>query len=188
MESLHIKNLVCNQCIKAAKDILKQLQISVLSIELGEVKIESPLDEEKRAQLRKILKEEGFELIEDKQAQLVNRIKNIIIEIVYYDRKVPKSQNLSNYIAHELQQDYTYLSALFSSLEGLTIEKYIIQQRIERVKELLDYGELTLSEIAFQLGYSSTQHLSNQFKRITGLTPTTFKAHSYPSRNPLDED
>lgn len=187
MESLRIKNVVCNRCIKAVKEILEQLQIPVHSVELGTAWIEEPLNEDKKQQLRKILEEEGFELIEDKRGQIINRIKNLVIEIVHYDRKVPRAKKLSDYIAQELHHDYTYLSSLFSSIEGVTLEKYIIRQKIERVKELLVYGEFTLSEIAFQLGYSSTQHLSNQFKRITGFTPTVFKEHFHHTRKPLDE-
>lgn len=187
MESVRIKNVVCRRCIKVIEDIFEQQHLPVKTVELGVVWLESPLTDEQKSALRTALEAEGFELIEDKRAQIVNQIKDIVIEIVHHNRYVPLHMKLSDFIAQELHHDYSYLSHLFSSLEGITLEKYIIKQKIERVKELLLYDELTLSEIAFQLGYSSTQHLSSQFKRVTGFSPSIFKTNYRHTRKPLDK-
>ena len=184
---LHIKNMVCNRCIKVVADELTKLGYSVKSIELGEVQLMESLDENDTNKIRKVLTENGFELIDDRKSQMINRIKTLIIEFIHYDRKKPEHVNLSDFLANELSHDYSYLSNLFSSVEGITIEKYLIHQKIEKVKELLVYDELTLNEISIQLGYSSVQHLSNQFKKITGLTPSHFKTIKISKRNPLDK-
>lgn len=184
---LHIKNMVCNRCIKVVAEELTRLGFSIKSIVLGEVQLKESLNENDISRIRQILAENGFELIDDRKSQLINRIKTLIIEFIHYDREKPEHVKLSDFLAKELGHDYSYLSKLFSSVEGVTIEKYLILQKIEKVKELLVYNELSLNEISCQLGYSSVQHLSNQFKKITGLTPSHFKEVGKDRRNPLDK-
>ncbi len=179
--------MVCKRCIKAVKDEFTRIDLSVEKIELGKVRISSDLSKEKIEEVRKVLSDNGFELINDKKSKLIDRIKTLIIEKVHYSENGFEALNSSAYISKELGYDYSYLSNLFSSVEGITIEKYIINQKIEKVKELLVYDELSLSEISYQLGYSSVQHLSNQFKKITGLTPSHFKKLKENKRKPLDE-
>lgn len=183
---LHIKNMVCNRCIKVVNDELTEMGYSIKSIELGEVQLRESLEEEDLEEIRKALITNGFELIDDRKSQLINRIKTLIIEFIHHDREKPEHMNLSDFLAKELGHDYSYLSSLFSSVEGVTIEKYLIYQKIEKVKELLVYNELSLNEISWQMGYSSVQHLSNQFKKVTGLTPSHFKKIGKGRRNPLD--
>ena len=179
--------MVCNRCIKVVNEELINMGYSVGSIELGEVNLIDNLKEKDIDQIRQVLLDNGFELIDDRKSQIINRIKTIIIEYIHYDREKPEYVNLSDLLAKELAHDYSYLSNLFSSVEGITIEKYLIQQKIEKVKELLVYDELSLNEISYLLGYSSVQHLSNQFKKITGLTPSYFKNIKNIKRKPLDK-
>lgn len=169
------------------RDELSGLGYTIKAIELGEVKINEELTKGNLEQIRQVLTGNGFELIDDRKSKIINRIKTLIIEFIHYDREKPEHINLSDFLAGELDHDYSYLSNLFSSVEGITIEKYLIHQKIEKVKELLVYDELSLNEISFQLGYSSVQHLSNQFKKITGLTPSHFKKIKNSRRNPLDK-
>jgi len=183
---LHIKNMVCNRCIKVVGEELEKLGIPVVSIELGRVKLKNPLHEEEIVKVKDVLSENGFELIDDKKSRTIERIKTLVIELIHYQKEKAQHINFSDFIASEIGYDYSYLSNLFSSVEGTTLEKYIISQKIEKVKELLVYDELTLSEIAFQLGYSSVQHLSNQFKKVTGLSPSHFKHIKENKRKPLD--
>ncbi|WP_321374020.1 helix-turn-helix domain-containing protein [uncultured Draconibacterium sp.] len=184
---LHIKNMVCNRCIKVVKEELEKLDIQIEAIELGKVDIPESLTQEQTEEVRSVLNDNGFELIDDKKSQLIDRIKTIIIEKIHYSKEEKEPVNFSDVIASDVSHDYSYISKLFSSVEGITIEKYIINQKIEKVKELLVYGELTLNEISYQLGYSSVQHLSNQFKKVTGLTPSHFKKLKENKRKPLDE-
>jgi len=179
--------MVCNRCIRVVNDELTKMGYSIKSIELGEVQLYESPDENDLDKIRQILTENGFELIDDRKSQLINKIKTLIIEFIHYDREKPEHVNLSDFLSKELAHDYSYLSKLFSSVEGLTIEKYLILQKIEKVKELLVYNELSLNEISYQLGYSSVQHLSNQFKKVTGLTPSHFKKIGKDRRNPLDK-
>jgi len=146
-----------------------------LSVNLGEVEIKEDLSKDQLAQLDTSLKSLGFELIDDKKSQTIEKIKNSIVTLVHHTDHEIKT-NLSAFITSQIHQDYNYLSNLFSAIEGTTIEKYFITQRIERVKELIVYDELSLSEIADQLGYSSVAYLSNQFKKVTGFTPSYFKS------------
>jgi AraC-like DNA-binding protein len=169
------------------KDEFAKLDLNVEEIELGKVNVSSQLSQDKIEEVRKVLNENGFELIDDKKSKLIDSIKTLIIEKIHYSESAFGAINSSNYIAKELGYDYSYLSNLFSSVEGITIEKYIINQKIEKVKELLVYDELSLNEISYQLGYSSVQHLSNQFKKVTGLTPSHFKKLKENKRKPLDE-
>jgi AraC-like DNA-binding protein len=179
--------MVCNRCIKAVHEELADLGYTISSIELGEVVINEELDNKGTENISKVLAENGFELIDDKKSWLINRIKTLIIEYIHYDREKPEYVNFSDLLSKELHHDYSYLSHLFSSVEGKTIEKYMILQKIEKVKEFLVYDELSLNEISYQLGYSSAQHLSRQFKEITGLTPSHYKQIKEKKRKPLDK-
>jgi len=183
---LHIKNMVCNRCIKAVNDELTDLGYTINKIELGEVVIKEELDNKDTEQISKALAENGFELINDKKSWIINRIKTLIIEYIHHDKEKPDYVNFSDFLSSELGHDYSYLSHLFSSIEGKTIEKYMILQKIEKVKELLVYDELTINEISYQLGYSSAQHLSRQFKDVTGLTPSHYKKVREEKRKPLN--
>jgi len=185
--SLHIKNMVCNRCIKVVTDEFEKLDLNIEKIELGKVEVASELSLDSIEQIRKVLADNGFELIDDKKSKLIDRIKTIVIEKIHYEKSTLEAVNWSDYISKEIGKDYSYLSKLFSEVEGITIEKYIISQKIEKVKELLVYDELTLSEISYELGYNSVQHLSNQFKKATGLTPSHFKRLKENKRKPLDK-
>ncbi|HMQ43364.1 MAG TPA: AraC family transcriptional regulator [Mariniflexile sp.] len=173
--NLGVKNMVCNRCIKVVKEELIRHQIEFSYVDLGTIHFNYVLSVKMREKLKHILEKEGFELVEDKEDVIVKNIKTLIIRIIYFEKEKPIHQNYSEFISSEIGIDYTFLSKLFSQIEGKTIEHYIIEQRIERVKELLIYNELTLSEISYELNYSSPQHLSRQFKQVTGLTPSEFK-------------
>jgi AraC-like DNA-binding protein len=183
---LHIKNMVCNRCIKVIGDELTNLGLRIKSIELGTVILESPIGDDQLDKIKKVLFDHGFELIDDKKSRIIEQIKTTLIQLIHYQKEKAAHINISDFISTELGYDYSYLSNLFSSVEGTTIEKYVINQKIEKVKELLVYDELSLSEISYQLGYSSVQHLSNQFKKITGLSPSHFKRLKDSKRKPLD--
>lgn len=185
--TLHIKNMVCNRCIKVVNDEFTKLNLTISSIELGVVVLDAALSEIQMTEVKTVLDQNGFELIDDKRGQLVDGIKTLIIEKIHHSESMDETVNSSDYLSGALGYDYSYLSKLFSSVEGQTIEKYIIHQKIERAKELLAYNELSLKEIAWQLGYSSVQHLSNQFKKITGLTPSHFRQLKDYKRKPLDK-
>jgi AraC-like DNA-binding protein len=170
------------------REELEKLKHDVRSISLGEAIIADALQPHEMEHIKRVLQENGFELIEDKRAKTIERIKIAILNLVRSEKLELEFQGkYSDYLAKELGQDYHALSTLFSSMESVTIEQYIILQRIERVKELLKYGELTLSEISYTLGYSSVAHLSNQFKKVTGMTPTEFKKLIGNERVALDE-
>lgn len=177
--------MVCHRCIMVVGDILQRQHIAARAITLGEVELEAPLADSEKARLEQALLAVGFELIDDRKSRIIERIKNIIIRLVH-EQDSDTRFTLSEVLASELHHDYNYLSNLFSAVEGTTIEKYYIAQRIERVKELLVYDELSLSEIAFRLNYSSVAYLSNQFKKVTGLTPSHFKTIKENKRQPLD--
>ena len=187
-QTLYIKNMVCPRCIKVVKDELTNIGLKVKSVELGEATIETNNKPVNLDEIRNILEANGFELLDDKQGKLVEKIKTLIIEKIQATQpgEIEKF-NFSKYLSENLNVTYQYLSHLFSSLEDTTIEKYIIHQKIEKVKELLVYDELTLSEIAFNLGYSSVQHLSSQFKKVTGFTPSHYKNLKNKKRIPLDK-
>jgi AraC-like DNA-binding protein len=171
---LYIKNMVSTSCIIVVKSLLDNLQLQYSDVELGKIEIAGALTEIKRNTLKDALRKSGYELLEDSKYILIEKIKNIIVEMVHYDEGQPKSK-FSEYLSQQLNHNYTYLSNLFSKVKGTTIEHCILAHKIERVKELLIYNELTLSEIAWKLNYSSVAHLSYQFKKITGFTPTHFK-------------
>lgn len=186
MTKLHIKNMVCNRCIMVVGAELERLGYVPLQVVLGEVVLASDIAPAEKATIDDRLRRFGFELIDDKKGRIIERIKTLILELVHkHDNQL--RTNLSDYLGEHLNHDYGYLSNLFSEVEGTTIEKYYIAQKTERVKELLVYDELTLSEIAMQLNYSSVAHLSNQFKKATGLTPSHFKQIKAQKRKPLDE-
>ena len=182
----YIKNMVCDRCITAVNSIFKEMGYSPIKTKLGEVELDELIQDEKYLLVKGKLNESGFELIDDHKSQIIEKIKTVIINHIYY-KKDDYRENYSTLIESELGRDYNYLSNLFSSIEGITIEKYIILQKIEHVKELLVYDELTLSEISDRLGYSNVAYLSNQFKKITGLTPTHFKEIKDKKRKPLDK-
>lgn len=184
---IFIKNMVCDRCKMVVKAELEKLHLHPVSISLGEVVIEEKsLSKEQAGKLSDALGAVGFELIDDKQSKLIEQIKTFIIDIIHYKEEQPQ-KNFSELISKHLHHDYSYLSNLFSEVEGITIEQYIINQKIEKVKELLLYDEQSLSQIALHLGYSSTAHLSNQFKKLTGLTPSKFKQMGVESRKSLDD-
>ncbi|MCI3937220.1 AraC family transcriptional regulator [Chryseobacterium aahli] len=186
MTTLFIKNMVCNRCIMVVQNELDKLDLSAISIKLGEVVFEKEPTIEEKQNLAEALSVLGFEMIDDKKSRMIEQIKNVIIDLVHHKDNDAKT-NLSDILSEKLNHDYNYLSNLFSEVESTTIEKYFIAQKIERVKELLVYDELSLSEIAFQLNYSSVAYLSNQFKKTTGLTPSHFKQIKEEKRKPLDE-
>lgn len=180
--------MVCNRCIKVVSEELQRLGLDVRSIGLGEAVVAGNTEEGMLRQIKGALERNGFELIEDKRIKTIEQIKLAVLRLVRSEAQENDSGGkYSNYIAREVGQEYQGLSTLFSSMESVTIEQYVILQKIERVKELLKYGELTLSEISYTLGYSSVQHLSNQFKKVTGLTPSRFKKIMENSRKPLDK-
>ncbi len=184
---LAIKNMVCARCIRVVKEELQQLGYSIEQIELGKVVLKEELSTDQWSIIQKVMQQNGFEVIESQQAQLVESVKTLIIEHIHHKQEKPSSVNFSEFLAQRTGSNYFNLSKLFSSLEGITIEKYIILQKIERVKELLIYGEKNLSEIAFELDYSSVSHLSGQFKKVTGLSPTAFLKLTGPRRKSLDD-
>lgn len=182
---IYIKNMVCDRCKMVVRSEFDKLGIPLHSVELGEVDTISEVDSSQKEQLSDGLSAVGFELIDDKRARAVNKIKSLIIESIYNTDGLLKV-NLSAYLSDILHQDYSTLSKLFSEIENTTIEKYYISQKVERVKELLTYDELTLSEIALKLDYSSTAYLSKQFKDVTGITPSEYKKLQLKGRKTLD--
>jgi len=184
--NIYIKNMVCNRCIMAVSNIFHEAGVSETEVQLGKVSVKESISEEKLTQIEDQLKAVGFEFINDSKSRLIEHIKNIVIDIIY-NHPLEIKVNHSDYLAGQLNLDYNYLSTLFSSVEGTTIEKYMINLKIERVKELLVYDEKTLSEIADELGYSSVAHLSGQFKKVTGFTPSYFKKLGEQKRKSIDE-
>lgn len=168
------------------KEELKKLGLHYVTVDLGEAEIMENITKQQREQIRIALLKSGLELMDDKRAMLIEKIKNIIIEMVHYTDELPKI-NFSDYLSKKLNYDYTYLANLFSETEGTTIEHFILLHKIERVKELILYDELNLTEISYKLHYSSVAHLSNQFKKITGLTPTFFKSLKHKRRTVLEK-
>ena len=166
--------MVSLRCKMIVTEELKKLGIAFSQLELGVVDVTEDFSEEQREQLKKNLQQSGLELLDDKKSILIEKIKNVIVEMIHYTDELPRV-NFSSYISEKLGYDYTYLANTFSEVKGITIQQYIIIHKIERVKELLLYNELNLSQISYQLHYSSVAHLSNQFKKVTGLTPTYYK-------------
>lgn len=177
--------MVCNRCKMVVESELKKFGLIPVSIELGEIEVSKELSKDELEKLDTVLHSIGFSLIDNKQSRIIEKIKNSIIDIIYTET-IPKKMNLSDYISNKLNHDYNYISNLFSQVEGITIEQYFINQKIERIKELIIYDELTLSEIAIRLNYSSVAHLSNQFKKVTGFTPSYFKDLGTKKRQSID--
>jgi AraC-like DNA-binding protein len=166
--------MVCGRCKMVVKSELDKLGLQTISVELGEIELQDAITDNQKEVLLKNLQDLGFDFIDDKKSKTIEKIKNLIVDLVHHKNNELKI-NLSDYLVKSINQDYSTLSNLFSEIENNTIEKYFISQKIERVKELLNYNELSLSEIADMLNYSNVAHLSNQFKKITGFTPTYFK-------------
>lgn len=179
--------MVCDRCVMVVRQQLDEAGLTYKNVQLGQVETDSEPNPAQLEDLRKRLKDWGFELLDDKKSQVVEKIKTAIVSLIHGNNEDEFNLKLSAHLQDKLQLDYHYLSTLFSSVEGITIEKYAILQRIEKVKELLMYDEKNLSEIAYELGYSSVQHLSQQFKKVTGLTPSHFKELKENKRKPLDK-
>ena len=182
---LYIKYMVSSRCKMLVKEELKKLNLHYI-VDMGSVDIMENITAEQREEIRVALLQSGLELMDDKKAVLIEKIKNVIIEMVHYTDEMLKT-NFSDYLSEKLNHDYTYLANLFSEVEGTTIEKFIISHKIERVKELIIYDELNLTEIAWMMHYSSVAHLSNQFKKVTGLSPSHFKQLKNKRRSPIEE-
>ena len=178
--------MVSTRCKLVVKEALRNLGLHFIVVELGEIEIMEDMTLQEREQLKIVLLKSGLELMDDKKAILIEKIKNVITKMIHYSEELPK-MNYSDYISEKMQYDYTYLSNLFSEVKGITIQQFIIIHKIEKAKELLLYDELNLTEISYQLHYSSVAHLSNQFKKITGLSPSHFKKLKNKRRSPIEE-
>lgn len=178
--------MVSTRCKLTVKEELKKLKLHFIVVELGEVEIMENISIEQREQLKEALLISGLELMDDKKAMMIEKIKTIIIEMVHHSDEIIKIK-FSDYLSEKLNHDYTYLANLFSEVQGTTIEQFIISHKIERIKELIIYGELNITEIAWKMNYSSVAHLSNQFKKVTGLTPSHFKQLKEKRRTPIEE-
>ena len=178
--------MVCIRCKIVVKAELEKMGLHQTIVELGEEAVMESISAEQRARLRSALLRSGLELLDDKKSVLIQKIKNVILELVHYSEE-PLTINFSEFLSQKLQYDYTYLANLFSEVQGITIEKHFIAHKIERVKELLIYNELNLTEIAFLMHYSSVAHLSTQFKKVTGLTPSYFKQLGEKRRSTLED-
>lgn len=183
---LYIKNMVCDRCKMVVKSRLEELGLHPVSVELGEVEIDKVLSGPDLEQVRSALRTLGFDLLDDRKSRIIQQVKNLIIDLVRTEEP-DRRLNLSDYLTAHLPYTYSYISGLFADVEGITLERYHIGQKIERVKELIVYDELTLSEIAFRMGYSSVAHLSNQFKKITGLTPSHYRDVGNARRRSIDQ-
>ncbi len=186
LEVLHIKNMVCDRCIKVVGEEISKLGFNIQFIELGKVGLQSRINVDEVDLIAHVLEENGFKLLNDKKSRIISKIKIEVIKYIHMGETIPERMNFSTYISHKIGKDYSYLSTLFSSTVGVTIEKFLILHKIERVKELLIYDELSLKEIAYQLDYSSVQYLSNQFKQTTGLSPTEYKKLERNERQTID--
>ena len=178
--------MVCKRCILVIENELNKLGLEAIDIKLGEIKLKNNITTDDRNALENVLEPLGFQVIDDKKSRIIEKIKNVIIDLVHHKDNDAK-MNLSDVLSDALHHDYNYLSNLFSDIEGTTIEKYFIAQKVEKIKELLVYDELSLSEIADRMNYSSVAYLSNQFKKVTGLTPSHFKQIREDKRKPLDK-
>ena len=186
MTRLYIKYMVSLRCKMVVKEELAKLGMRYVIVELGMVEIIDDITEEQRIELRAGLLKSGLELLDDKKSILIERIKNVIVEMIHYADELP-TVNYSDYISSKLDMDYTYLANIFSEVKGITIQQFIILHKIEKVKELLLYDELNLTEISYKMNYSSVAHLSGQFKKVTGLTPTYFKKIRNKKLTPLED-
>ena len=182
---IYIKYMVSLRCKMVVKEELKKLGLHFIVVDLGEIEIMEDITDAQREELKNALINSGLELMDDKRSVLIEKIKNIVVEMIHYSDELPKI-NYSDYISEKLDYDYTYLSNLFSEINGITIQQFIITHKIERVKELLFYDELSPTEISYRMQYSSVAHLSNQFKKVTGLTPSQFKHLKFKHRNQIE--
>lgn len=178
--------MVSNRCKIVVKDELKKLGLHFIVVDLGEVEIMETISTEQREQLKNALRSSGLELMDNKKAILIEKIKNAVVEMVHHSDEQIKT-NFSNFLSEKLNHDYTYLANLFSEVQGITIEHFIIAHKIERIKELIIYDEMNITEIAWKMNYSSVAHLSNQFKKVTGLSPSHFKKLKDKRRSPIEE-
>lgn len=178
--------MVCIRCKMVVRDELNKLGLNHFVVDLGEAEVFDPVSDQQYAELQKALLRSGLELMDDKKSVLIQKIKNVIVELVHYSEE-PLLIKFSEFLSQKLQLDYTYLANLFSEVQGTTIEKFFIAHKLERVKELLVYDELNLTEIAYLMHYSSVAHLSAQFKKVTGLTPSHFKKLKEKRRNMLED-
>jgi len=183
---LYIKYMVSNRCKMAVKEELKKLGLHFIVVDLGEVEIMETISADQREKLKLSLIDSGLELMDDKRAVLIEKIKNTIIEMIHHSDEMIKT-NFSDYLSEKLNHDYTYLANLFSEVQGTTIEHFIINHKIERIKELIIYDELNITEIAWKMNYSSVAHLSNQFKKVTGLSPSHFKQLKDKRRSQIED-
>ena len=183
---LYIKYMVSNRCKMAVNELFRKLGMHVLSVELGEVDVSDSISEDNMILLRKELHNIGFELLEDKRTVLIEKIKTTIIDMVHNSDEIIKV-NFSDYLSEKLNYDYTYLANIFSEIQGISIEHFIISHKIERIKELIIYDELNITQIADMMNYSSVAHLSMQFKKVTGLTPTSFKKLKLKKREAIED-
>lgn len=178
--------MVSNRCKMMVKEELKKLGLHFIMVELGEIEIMENINSEQREELRSALLDSGLELMDSKRIILIEKIKNIIVELVHHSDEIVKV-NFSDYLSAKLDHNYTYLANLFSEVQGITIEQFIISHKVERIKELIIYDELNITEIAWKMNYSSVAHLSNQFKKVTGLSPSHFKQLKNKRRSPLED-
>ena len=178
--------MVSNRCKIVVKEVLKELGLHFIVVELGEIEVMEEITIEQRAALKLGLLESGLELMDDKKAILIERIRILITQMIHHSDELPVT-NYSNFISDKIGYDYTYLSNIFSEVKGITIQQFIIVNKIERIKELINYDELNITEIAWKMNYSSVAHLSNQFKKITGLTPSHFKQLKEKRRTPIED-
>lgn len=184
-QSLKIKNMVCDRCIMVVQQVFDKAQISVSDVVLGEVTLINPITEKQKESLDKELKFLGFEIIETRKSQIAEKIKNEIITLIFDPKGLRLSENLSDYLSKKIDLEYSYLTSVFSEEENMSIEKYFILQKIERIKELISYNELLLKEIAEKMQYSSVAHLSSQFKKVTGMSPSEYKQNQ--NRLPINK-
>jgi AraC-like DNA-binding protein len=184
---LYIKYMLSNRCKMVVKEVLKELELHFIIVDLGEIEIMENLSAAQREELKAALLESGLELMDDKRAILIERIKTTIVDMVHHTEEGLKV-NFSTFLSEKLTHDYTYLANLFSEVQGTTIEQYIIAHKVEKIKELILYGELNITEIAWKMNYSSVAHLSNQFKKVTGLSPSHFKQLKEKTRNPISKE
>ncbi|MDQ3108472.1 MAG: AraC family transcriptional regulator [Bacteroidota bacterium] len=188
MTKIHIKNMVCNRCVSVVTNELQSLGMKVSHVGLGEAVLENVLTDEQHSMLKIAIEKHGFELLDDKKAKIIEQVKTLLIVLVHHNKeKKPGHMRYSDYLEKQIGMDYTSLSKLFSETEGVTIEHFLISQKVERIKELLIYDEYSVSEIALEMEYSSVAHLSAQFKKFTGSTPSEFKKLHAHNRKSLDK-
>ncbi len=185
MDKLFVKNMVCNRCISVVRQEFEKAGLKPIDVKLGEIELAQPLSADQLQQVGAALRGHGFEILDDQKQKLIERVKNVLIEKIQ-SGEIEEHFIISEYLANILHKEYSQVSRLFSEVEGLTLEQFFILQKIEKVKEWLAYDELTLSEIAWKLGYSSVAHLSSQFKKVTGFTPSHIKKHGSANRKSLD--